>query len=83
MFFQNKLAEDYWQHLHKTGKDVVFNTQFKLGIALSHFSCPQTNTWDRVQEEKPKKPNFFPPCFLLACLFTFSFVELVLILLFS
>lgn len=26
MFFQNKLAEDYWQHLHKTGKDVAFNT---------------------------------------------------------
>lgn len=26
MFFQNKLAEDYWQHLHKTGKDAEFNT---------------------------------------------------------
>lgn len=35
--------------------------QFKLEIALSHFSSSQANTWDGAQETKPKKPNFFPP----------------------
>lgn len=35
--------------------------QFKLESALSHFSSSQANTWDGVQETKPKNPNFFPP----------------------